>query len=101
MLARIRDELSHIEDVEEKRMFGSHAFMVRGKMCVTGRAERIMCRVGPAYHEKAIKRKGCRTVVMKGREYRGYVYVDAEAVQTKKALRSWIDKALEFNESIT
>ena len=59
-----------------------------------------MCRIDPATHEAAIKRKGCRTVVMKGRPYKGYVFVDADALTTKKALTSWIDRALEFNRTL-
>ena len=82
-------------------MFGGIAFMVRGKMCITARAERIMCRIDPALHDAALKRNGCRTMVMKGREYRGYVLVSADAVRTKAALKYWLDLALNYNKSIT
>ncbi len=78
-------------------MFGNIAFTVRGKMCVSARAERIMCRIDPAFHDAAVKRKGCRTVVMKGRQYRGYVYVDAAALKTKRALKYWVELALNYN----
>jgi TfoX/Sxy family transcriptional regulator of competence genes len=98
--SRVRAALAHVPNVEEKRMFGSMAFMVRGKMCVTVRTERIMCRIDPALHDAALERKGCQTVVMKGRQYRGYVYVDAESVRTKGALKHWIDLALNYNEAI-
>ena len=74
--------------------------MVRGKMCITARPERIMCRIDPALHDTALKRKGCRTVVMKGRKYQGYVYVAADAVRTKVALKYWVDLALNYNEKI-
>lgn len=82
-------------------MFGGTAFMVRGKICVSARAERIMCRIDPALHDAAVKRKGCRTVVMKGREYRGYVHVDAGSLKTKAALKYWVDLALAHNKAIT
>ena len=74
--------------------------MVRGKMCTSARAERIMCRIDPALHDAALEQKGCRTVVMKGQEYRGYVYVDAEFVRTQHALKYWVDLALNYNEAI-
>jgi hypothetical protein len=35
---------------------------------------------------------------MKGREYRGYVYVDAGGVRTKRDLERWIELALEYND---
>jgi len=92
--------LAHVPDVAEQKMFGSTAFLVRGKLCISGRAERMMCRIDPAIHEAALEREGCRTVVMKGRERRGYVYIDAESVQTPEALRYWVDLALEYNGSI-
>ena len=37
---------------------------------------------------------------MKGREYRGYVYVDAEFVRTQRALRYWVDLALNYNKAL-
>lgn len=83
--------------VEAKRMFGGITFMVRKKMCVSVGRERIMCRIDPAPHDAALQRGGCRTVVMKGRRYRGYVYVDAEAVTTKADLDYWVGLALDYN----
>ena len=81
-------------------MFGSTAFLVRGKMCLSGRAERMMCRVDPALHDAVLKRKGCQTVVMRGREYRGYVWIDAAGLKSTRSLRYWIDLALEYNNRI-
>ena len=78
-------------------MFGGMAFMVDGKMCVTVGKDRIMCRIDPATHDTAVERKGCTTVVMKRREYRGYVHIDADALSTKPDLDHWINLALEFN----
>jgi TfoX/Sxy family transcriptional regulator of competence genes len=36
-------------------------------------------------------------VVMKGREYRGYVRIDADALSTKRDLAYWVRLALDFN----
>ena len=57
-----------------------------------------MCRIDPAIHDLALECKGCRTVVMKGRQYRGYVYVDAAALRTKGELDYWIALALNYND---
>jgi hypothetical protein len=54
----------------------------------------------PAIHDTALKRKGCRTVVMKGRPYRGYVHVEADAVKTKGDLDYWMGLALDYNEKV-
>ena len=100
MVERVRGLLAGIRNVKERRMFGGTGFMVRGNLCVTARPTRIMCRIDPTTHDAAIKRKGCRTVIMRGREYRGYVHVDAEAVKTQASLRSWVARALEFNRTL-
>jgi TfoX N-terminal domain len=90
LLSRVRTALAPVPNVQEKKMFGSTAFMVRGKLCISARAERIMCRIDPALHDVALERAGWQTVVMKGRQYRGYVYVEAEAVRTSRALKYWL-----------
>lgn len=98
LVSRVRIALEDVPNVKEKKMFGSIAFMVRGKMCVTARAARIMCRIDPALHDAAVKRNGCQTVVMRGRPYRGYIQVAAESVRTRRALRYWINLALDYNK---
>ena len=98
LTARIREALAHLPKVEEKRMFRGVTFMVNNKMCITAGDNKIMCRIDPAIHEEVIKRKGCETVKMKGREYKGYVYVSEEGIKTKKDLVYWITLALDFNK---
>jgi TfoX/Sxy family transcriptional regulator of competence genes len=98
LTGRVREALSGVRNVEEKRMFRGVTFMVNGKMCVSAGDERIMCRIDPALHEEATKRKDCRTVVMKGREYRGFVYVGEEGMKTKKQFEYWIGLSLDFNK---
>lgn len=95
---RIRDALGHLPNVEEKRMFRGVTFMVNGKMCISAGDHKIMCRIDPAIHEDAIKRKGCETVKMKTREYRGYVYINEKGIKTKADLDYWIGLALDFNK---
>ena len=98
---RVRAALSKVEQVEEKKMFGSAGFMVDGKLCVSARNDRIMCRIDPDLHDTVFEQEGCSTVIMKGREYRGYVYVEAEALKTNAALQYWIDLALAYNKVLT
>lgn len=99
-MERVRAALAGVPKVKERKMFGSVGFMVRGRLCVSARPTRIMCRIDPATHGAAIRRNGCRTVVMKARPYQGYVYVDAAAVATRKALLYWLGKALAFNRTL-
>ena len=95
---RIREALAHLPGVEEKRMFGGVAFMVNGKMCISAGNDRIMCRIDPAIHDETTKRNGVQTVQMKGRDYKGYVYVNEEVIKTKKDFDYWVELALDFNK---
>jgi TfoX/Sxy family transcriptional regulator of competence genes len=95
---RIRQGLAHLPRVEEKKMFGGIAFMVNGKMCLTAGTDRMMCRIDPNIHGQVLGKKGCRTVVMGGREYKGYVYVNEDSLQTETDFNYWLNLALEFNK---
>ena len=73
--------------------------MVRGKMCFAVGRDRLMFRIDPALHSTAVQREGCRTVVMKGRKYVGYVHVDAEVLRSKQDFSYWLDLALDHNRN--
>ncbi len=98
LVARVRAALEGVPRVREQRMFGGITFMVNGKMCISAGRGRLMCRIDPAQHETAVKRPGARTVTMKAREYKGYVFVDEEAVARKKDLLYWVGLCLDFNK---
>src|SRR5438445_1913398 len=94
---RVRAALAHMQGVAEKKMFGGITFMVNGKMCISAGHHRLMCRIDPELHETAIARSGVRTVRMKGRAYRGFVYVREEAVASRRDLHYWVRLCLGFN----
>lgn len=98
LTARIREALSHVKKVEEKKMFRGVTFMVNGKMCISAGDTRLMCRIDPAQHEAAVERPGARTVKMKGRDYIGFVYVDEEGYRGARDFKYWIDLCLDFNK---
>jgi len=95
---RVREALADLAKVEEKKMFGSIAFLVNGKMCINVGHNRIMCRIDPKLHQEAIAKRGCRTVTMKGREYIGYVFVNEKVLNPKRELQYWVNLSLDFNE---
>src|SRR5258708_31897565 len=95
---RVRSALADLPGIEEKKMFRGITFMVNEKMCISVGDNEIMCRIDPELHEACVAKKGCRPVVMKGREYKGYVYINTEGIKTKKDFDYWIGLALEFNK---
>lgn len=56
-----------------------------------------MCRIDPATHESVLERNGCSTVVMGGRSYRGYVYVNEAGLATEEDFDYWVGLALGYN----
>ncbi len=100
LAGKIREALAHFPIVKEKKMFGSLAFMVNGKLCITVGKDRIMCRIDPATNDEAINHEGVETVKMRGRDYKGYVYINEQCIQTQKELNYWISQAIQFNETV-
>ena len=86
------------KNVEEKPMFGGLCFMVNDKMCVGVEKERLMVRLDPAKYEEVMEKDGCKPMDFTGRVMKGYVFVDAGMLTTKKKLEYWINLALEYNK---
>jgi TfoX/Sxy family transcriptional regulator of competence genes len=95
---RVRKALSGIPHVEEKKMFRGITFMLNDKMCISVSGDDMMCRIDPLLHDAALKRKGSRSVVMRGREYKGWIKVDEDGLKAKKDFDYWIKLALDFNK---
>ena len=100
LVSRLRDALAGTTGVSERKMFGSSGFMMRGNLCLSARMERIMCRIDPALHDKAVARAGFKTVVIRGRSMKGYVYVAADVLTTRRALDYWVRMALAYNQTL-
>ena len=94
---KVRQAFAETPGVEEKKMFSGIAFMVNKKLCVSVGNNRIMCRVDPGLHDELIRKPGCTTVVMKGRNYKGYIWVNESVLTTKKQIDYWVKLALDFN----
>ena len=85
-------------NVTEKAMFGGLCFMVNEKMCVGVEKERLMIRLDPTIYEEVLEKEGCRPMDFTGRIMKGYVFVDAAVLTTRKKLDYWIQLALEYNK---
>jgi len=89
--------MSH-KNVVEKRMFGGLCFMVNDKMCVDVEQKRLMVRIDPLKYDEVIEKEGCKPINFTGKVMKGYVFVDINALNTKKKLAYWIKLALEYNK---
>jgi TfoX/Sxy family transcriptional regulator of competence genes len=84
--------------VQEKRMFGGLCFMVNYKMCVGVEKDRMMVRIDPAIFDEVMEKEGCKPMDFTGKIMKGFVFVDAEALNTKKKLEYWVKLALDYNK---
>lgn len=86
------------KNIEEKKMFGGLCFMVNEKMCVGVEQERLMVRLDPANYEEVLEMDGVKPMDFTGKIMKGFVFVDIDALNTKKKLGFWIQRALEYNK---
>jgi len=96
---RVREIISEShQNVVEKKMFGGLCFMVNDKMCVGVEQQRLMVRLDPAKYDEVMGKEGCKPMDFTGKIMKGYVFVDAQALNTNKKLAYWMELALEYNK---
>lgn len=95
-LERVRRLLARQRSVVEKRMVGgSLGFMVRGKLCVSVGAERILVRVDKESRLKLLKKPGARPMKMGGKTLTGFIFIDPPGYRTDTRLKGWIQQSLD------
>lgn len=94
--ARVRAALADAPRVQERKMFGGLAFMVRGHMAVGVLNDELMVRVGAHAYKKALTRPHAREMDFTGRPLKGFVYVAPEGFRTDRDLGAWVKMALAF-----
>lgn len=96
---RVRELISQTHKItEEKKMFGGLCFMVNDKMCVGVEMDRLMVRFDPVKNDEVMEKEGCLPMDFTGKVMKGYVFVDAAVLNTKRRLAYWIELALEYNK---
>ncbi|HEU5398333.1 MAG TPA: TfoX/Sxy family protein [Gammaproteobacteria bacterium] len=96
ILDRVRRLLARQRSVVEKRMVGgSLGFMVRGKLCVSVGAERILVRVDKASRLKLLKKPGARPMKMGGKTLAGFIFIGPPGYRTDTQLKGWIQQSLD------
>jgi TfoX/Sxy family transcriptional regulator of competence genes len=99
MLERLRAALAGREFAEQK-MFGGTCFLICGNMLAGASKRGLLLRVGKAAHAAAVSHPHARPIEMRGRALEGYVYVAPAGTATAADLRSWLDLALAFVDTL-
>jgi TfoX/Sxy family transcriptional regulator of competence genes len=96
---KVREIISQThKNIEEKKMFGGLCFMVNDKMCIGVESQRLMVRLHPEKTEEVLEKEGCKPMDFTGKVMKGFVFVDAAVLNTKKKLEYWIKLALDYNK---
>jgi len=82
-------------------MFGGLAFLINGNMSVAASGQGgLLVRVPPDDTEKLVQREHVSTMVMGGREPRGWLRVADDGLKTKRQLQSWVTRGVEYAKSL-
>jgi TfoX N-terminal domain len=99
LVNRVREYLAEIPnlEIEEKEMFAVLNFMVNGKTCICISGENLMLRFDPILQEALSERTGYETMLMKGKEYKGYCYINPSGFKEKKDFEYYLNICLDYN----
>lgn len=97
---RVRDNLQPGSAVVEKKMFGGIAFMINGNIAVCVSGDDLVVRAGLARFEAALAMRGADLFQPTGKPMTGWVRVAPDELQTEESLKTWINMALEFVQTL-
>lgn len=97
---RIRNALAGRRGVAERKMFGGLCFLLGGHMCCGIVGRRLVVRVGPDLHERALRRPNAAPMDFTGKPLRGFVYVAPDGLKSARALQGWIDEGIRYVRSL-
>jgi len=100
LVDRVRARLAGTDGVTELQMFGGWGATVHGNMAVGVMDHDLIVRVGPDGYAAALARPGARPFDFTGRAMTGWVYVEAAAITTGRALDRWVRAGVEFAGSL-
>lgn len=93
---RVRNALSTVPEVDEKKMFGGITFMVSGQMCCGVLKNDLIVKVGAEGWEDVVAQPDVRPFDFSGRPMVGMVYVAPPGLASDEALHSWIERGVQF-----
>ena len=96
LAARVRRALAPRPDVDERKMFGGLAFMLRGNMCCGVAGDTLMLRLGNEGAAAALEEPHTRPMDFTGKPMRSMVYVGSDGIAADDDLYRWINRAADF-----
>ena len=98
---RIRELLVNEPRLSEKKMFGGLAFLIGGNMAVAASGQGgILVHVDAEEGSRLVGKTAARPMVMRGKEMRGWLRVDTDALTTKRRLATWVERGAAYARSL-
>jgi TfoX/Sxy family transcriptional regulator of competence genes len=97
---RIRDALGGRPGIVERKMFGGVAWMLDGNMACGVIGEDLLVRLAREDAAAAQAEEGVGPMEFTGRSMRGFVLVDAAAIDEDDELSRWVDAGADFAQSL-
>ena len=94
LIDRIRLIIDGDPRITEKKMFGGLTFLLNGHILVGAKKDgRILLSVGKENNNEAMGRSGAVQMVHRDKPMRGFIWVDADAIEDDEDLADWIKTA--------
>jgi len=101
LVHRLRELLADETAVTEKKMFGGHAFLLHGHLCVAAsRNGGLMARIDPGGPESIVEQPGVEPMVMRGRTLEGWITIAPQVLKTKRQLATWVNRSTAFAKTL-
>lgn len=96
LIDAVRTALEVRSDVEERNLFGSHAFFVDGKVCIAVKNDDLLVRLPPERHEEFQEMQNTREL-SPGGGMKGYFWIEPNGYATRARWNFWVQEALAYN----
>ncbi|MFN7855960.1 MAG: TfoX/Sxy family protein, partial [Acidovorax sp.] len=96
LIDAVRSALAQRSDVQERPLFGTHAFFVDGKMCIAVKGEDLLVRLPPQRHAEFQEMQNTREL-SPGGGMQGYFWVEPNGYATRTQWNRWLTEALAYN----
>jgi len=96
LATRIRAALGRKRQIEEIKMFGGLAVLLRGNLLVGIWKDSLIVRLGPEQAPAALEEPHVRKFDITGRPMRGWVMVQPAGIIDDDQLADWVQRAIDF-----
>jgi len=100
LVCRIRPFMKRRKGYSEQKMFGGLCFMINGNMCVGPWKGSLIVRLAKEDHETTQSRPHVKPMDITGKIMKGWARVEPGGIQSDEELKSWIDAAVKFVQTL-